>query len=78
METGSEMLLRPDGSFAWFMSYGAVDQIAEGKWRVDDARVVLEAEPNARVPPPFRQMRLRIDGGALLPEGAEGRYQRHP
>lgn len=32
METGSELLLKPDGRFEWYMSYGAVDQTASGTW----------------------------------------------
>ncbi|BCA61306.1 hypothetical protein HMP09_0540 [Sphingomonas sp. HMP9] len=79
METGSELVLRPDGSFAWFMSYGAADQAAEGKWRIDGEAVVLEAGPSAGAEPAFRQLRLRIDHGALLLNGAgKGRYERHP
>lgn len=79
METGSELLLRPDGSFAWFMSYGAVDQDAEGKWRVDGDAVLLESQAKADAKPAFRQLRLRIDHGTLRLEGdGKGRYVRHP
>jgi hypothetical protein len=78
METGSELLLRPDGSFVWFMSYGAADQEAEGKWRVDGDAVLLDAGSSAGAEPAFRQLRLRIDRGALLLNGAgKGRYERH-
>jgi hypothetical protein len=79
METGSELVLRPDGSFAWFMSYGAADQAAEGKWRIDGEAVLLETGPSAGAEPAFRQLRLQIDHGALLLNGAgKGRYERHP
>ena len=79
METGSELVLRPDGSFAWFMSYGAADQAAEGKWRIDGEAVLLETGPSAGAEPAFRQLRLQIDYGALLLNGAgKGRYERHP
>lgn len=79
METGSELLLRPDGSFAWLMSYGVVDQEARGKWRVDGDAVLLEAGSSADGQPAFRQLRLRVDHGALLLNGAvRGRYVRHP
>ena len=43
METGSELLLRGDGSFDWYISYGAVDQAAKGQWASDGAAVVLTA-----------------------------------
>lgn len=42
-ETGSELLLRGDGSFDWYISYGAVDQAAKGQWASDGAAVVLTA-----------------------------------
>lgn len=46
METGSELLLREDGNFEWFMSYGAVDQVAKGTWaREPDAIVLRTASP---------------------------------
>jgi hypothetical protein len=81
METGSELLLRPDQSFVWFMSSGAADQAAEGKWRADGDAVLLEAGigPDAGSEPAFRQLRLRTDHGALLLNGTDkGRYERHP
>ena len=43
METGSELLLRGDGSFEWYISYGAVDQFAKGRWGSDGKAVVLTA-----------------------------------
>lgn len=81
METGSELLLRPDQSFVWFMSSGAADQAAEGKWRADGDAVLLEAGigPDAGSEPAFRPLRLRTDHGALLLNGTDkGRYERHP
>lgn len=79
METGSELLLRPDGRFAWFMSYGAADREAEGTWRIDGDAVLLDARVGASGEPAFRQLRLPIDHGALLMTGVtKGRYERHP
>jgi hypothetical protein len=79
METGSELLLRSDGSFAWFMSYGAMDQEAEGTWRVDGDAVLLDARASGGTEPAFRQLRLQMDQEALLLNGAgKGRYKRHP
>lgn len=53
METGSELLLRPDGTFAWYISYGAVDQSAEGTWLRDGDAVVLTARQPDRSAPLF-------------------------
>ena len=91
METGSGLLLRSDGSFEWYFSYGALDLGARGTWtRTDDAVELLVVDMG--YPPEFPQakferMRLRIDGTTLVPSwpwdmdafraGAErGRYER--
>ncbi len=44
METGSELLLKPDGTFEWFISYGAMDQFARGRWSSDGRTVILSAD----------------------------------
>lgn len=50
-ETGSELVLGADGRFAWFLSYGALDQTAEGTWRREGAAVILAADaPDRRGP----------------------------
>lgn len=41
METGSELLLRADGTFEWAMTYGALDQFAHGVWGRDGGAIVL-------------------------------------
>ena len=91
METGSGLLLRADGSFEWYFSYGALDLGARGTWtRLGDAveLVVVDMGFPPQVPQAkFDRMRLRIDGSDLVPswpwdmdgfgKGAErGRYQR--
>ena len=84
METGSELLLKDDGRFQWYFTYGALDLAAEGHWRRDDGNVVLLPE-DFHFPPQypetqFKRMQLRIDGKDLIPawpweQGAErGRY----
>jgi hypothetical protein len=51
METGSELLLRPGGQFDWALSYGALDQKAQGMWHVERDEVVLVASaPSAQKP----------------------------
>lgn len=62
METGSELLLKKDGTFEWVLSYGNTDQQASGAWRVTGDTVTLVAgnggkEPQFRV---FEEAEMRI------------------
>jgi translation initiation factor IF-1 len=92
METGSGLLLRNDGSFEWYFSYGALDLGARGTWtRTGDVVELLVKDMG--YPPQFPQgkferMQLRIDDGDLVPAwpwdmdgfrkgGERGRYARH-
>lgn len=54
METGSELLLKEDGHFDWFISYGAVDQIAKGRWGRTGGSVTLVADQPSADAPLFR------------------------
>ena len=53
-EVGSELRLRDDGRFEWFLAYGAMDQTARGRWAERDGRVVLTTERPAPDADPFR------------------------
>ena len=92
METGSGLLLRSDGSFEWYFSYGALDMGARGTWaRTGDAvelRVADMGYPPQVPQAKFDRMQLRIDDGDLVPAwpwdmdgfrkgGERGRYARH-
>ena len=62
METGSELLLKKDGTFEWMLSYGNTDEQASGEWRVAGDTVTLVAgnggkEPQFRV---FEEAEMRI------------------
>jgi hypothetical protein len=50
-ETGSELLLRPDGTFEWYMSYGALDQSASGRWARQDQSIILTSQAPANDKP---------------------------
>lgn len=50
MEMGSELLLRADGSFAWMISYGAVDQQAQGRWTLKDQAISLTSAKPSKAP----------------------------
>jgi hypothetical protein len=54
METGSELLLKPDGVYDYFISYGAVDQFSKGTWRRVGDEVVLTPETPAAGAPLFK------------------------
>ncbi|WP_323810006.1 hypothetical protein [Sphingobium baderi] len=75
METGSELLLRADGRFQWYLVVGALDLFAQGRWEAKDGNVVLTSEPGNDVPEPaFQTMTLRQEeDGRLIPGGPLGR-----
>jgi len=52
-EVGSELLLKPDGTFDIMLAYGAADYWAKGTWRAQDGFVLLSSAP-AKERPPFR------------------------
>ena len=71
METGSGLLLRPDGSFEWFFSYGALDLGAKGRWTRTGDGIDLVVDqmgfPPQMPQTQFHHMHLRIDGTDLVP-----------
>ena len=71
METGSGLLLRDDGSFEWFFTYGALDLGARGKWKREGDTVVLDVDDMGYPPQmpdtQFDRMTLRVDGESLVP-----------
>ena len=50
METGSELLLKKDGTFEWMLSYGSMDEQASGEWRVDGDKLTLVAGNGGKEP----------------------------
>nr|WP_167381823.1 hypothetical protein [Novosphingobium panipatense] len=67
METGSELLLRADGSFEWYISYGALDQFAQGTWRREGEEIVLVAPQ----PPKNRPLFANLDTQPWPAEAAQ-------
>jgi hypothetical protein len=55
MEVGSELWLKPDGSFEYMLAYGAADYWAKGTWRHEGNAVVLQSAGKEEAP--FRQLR---------------------
>jgi hypothetical protein len=59
MEVGSELLLKPDGTFEYMLAYGAADYWAKGSWKRDGDSVILHSA--GKEVEPFRL--LRSDAG---------------
>ncbi|MDF0543439.1 hypothetical protein PX699_13870 [Sphingobium sp. H39-3-25] len=77
METGSEMLLKPDGRFQWYLVYGALDLFAEGSWTLEDGKVVLTSRKSENAPePPFQTAAFAVRDGRLIPPDERGAYVR--
>ncbi len=77
METGSELLLQPDGRFQWYLVYGALDLFAEGRWTAQQGTVTLTSEKTKEVPEPgFKTLVLTIRDKALIPPDGRGAYMR--
>lgn len=77
METGSELMLRPDGRFQWYLVYGALDLFAEGRWQEKDNTVILTSEKTKDVPEPgFRTLTLTVRDRSLIPPDSRGAYIR--
>ena len=45
MEVGTEFRLEADGRFEYYLSYGALDEMAKGTWSASDAGIVLISDP---------------------------------
>ena len=55
-EVGSELMLKPDGTFEYMLAYGAADYWAKGTWRAEESAVILDS--GAGTPKPaFRLVR---------------------
>jgi hypothetical protein len=87
MEVGSELLLRPDGSFEFMLAYGANDQFGNGCWVAKGK--TLEVIPAGRTSASrshtpddrgFGGLVLAIQGSALVWDiggsGYKGRYEK--
>jgi hypothetical protein len=56
-EVGSELLLKPDGTFEFALAYGAADYWAKGTWIAKDGRVILNSPEPDDENPPFKLIR---------------------
>lgn len=78
-EVGSELLLRSDGGFQYMLTYGAVDESAQGCWQRRSDRLVLTVAD--RLTPqgaaPFHELTMRIvePGRFLRDVGVDGELE---
>jgi hypothetical protein len=49
-EVGSELLLRPNGTFEWVLAYGAADYSAKGTWKAQGDSVILSSPTTTAAP----------------------------
>jgi hypothetical protein len=85
-EVGSELLLKADGSYEWFLSYGAVDQFSKGHWIQKDMQISLIPDaPDNKNPlftaepmQPWDEDAEQNVQDALRDTAAEAIYQRCP
>lgn len=76
METGSELLLKKDGTFEWMLSYGSMDEQASGAWRVDGDVLTLVAafavtDAQWLRGQAFQKLALRVVDGGLKVDDAD-------
>jgi hypothetical protein len=55
MEVGSELVLKPDGTFEFMLAYGAADYWDKGTWHRDGDAVILQT--SGKKEEPFRLLR---------------------
>lgn len=74
-DVASGLRLRPDGRFQYFLSAGALDEQAEGRWSLAGRSVVLVTEPRPKPPTFSPSPSRRTDAAPLTVEVAspEGR-----
>ena len=64
MEMAVRLVLHPNGRFQYGLSYGALDEQAQGRWAEKDGRVLLTTEPTPKPP------RFAIVSDTRAPDGA--------
>ena len=77
-EIAAGLELRADGRFSYGLSYGALDEQAEGRWEANEAAVILIGDPvtppkfslASEGPGPKNAFRVQLD----VPQGMERQY----
>lgn len=64
MEVGSCLRLSADGTYEYFLAYGAYDETSEGTWRIDGGEVILDSPPYDKRPAfTFKRQQAARSGG---------------
>lgn len=63
-ELAARLVLRPDGRFLYALSYGALDEQAQGRWVEKDGKLLLTTEPRPKPP------RFAVVSDTPSPDGA--------
>jgi hypothetical protein len=77
-EVGSELMLKPDGTFEYMLAYGAADYSATGKWRHEGDSVILNSA--LKEDPPFRLIKsglIHSPGTRVWVKAPNGRPVEH-
>lgn len=77
-ETASGLSLAADGSFAWVVIHGLMDQLAQGRWTCDAGRVVLENDWSETGPAFHRYLAATGPVSDVVLETATGIADAHP
>jgi len=77
MEVAAGLDLREDGRFDYWLSYGALDETAAGRWRQENGRILLDSDPF--VPPSLTLVSVTPQKSGLeilldLPAGFSRQY----
>jgi hypothetical protein len=64
MEVGTELHLEPNGHFQYYLSYGALDEMAEGTWAASNEGIVLTTPPIRA--PAFELVGTELGKGSTL------------
>jgi hypothetical protein len=70
-ESASGLRLSTDGSYRFFLMVGSVDEIDQGRWRIENANVVLESTATPQAPT-FTFLRSSKEPGAAAKVSFEG------
>lgn len=77
-ELAAELLLHPDGRFEYGLAYGALDEVAAGRWTVVDGAVALDSDPVRAPAYSFTDLGPEPAGlvaaRLIVPQGMEPQY----